>query len=55
MDISGDRNDSECYQEAHVRVQSLNKDQPQALGLAAVMLELTQLQKSRKRTKARRT
>jgi len=52
--VVGDRNDAECYEDAERRMQALGKAQPHALSLATVMFQLSEMQKTAKRTKRRR-
>ena len=52
--VIGDRDDAECYEAAQRRVRALGKAQPQAASLAAVMFQLSQMQKATRRTKRRR-
>ena len=47
--VIGDREDSECYDIAQRRVQSLGKTQPQATSLAAVMFQLSRSQRAERR------
>jgi len=52
--VIGDREDSECYDIAQRRVQAIEKAQPQAASLAAVMFQLSQAQRAERRKKRRR-
>ena len=52
--VIGDRDDAACYEDAQRRVRALGKGAPQAASLAAVMLQLSQLQRAAKRTRRRR-
>ena len=49
--VIGDREDSECYDTAQRRVQSLGKTQTEATSLAAVMFQLSQSQRAERRKK----
>jgi mRNA interferase RelE/StbE len=52
--VIGDREDSECYEEARRRVQALGKTQPEATSLAAVILRVSQLERASKKKRTRR-
>lgn len=52
--VIGDRDDARCYEDALRRVQASGTAQPPAASLAAVMFQLSQMQKDAKRTKRRR-
>src|SRR5216684_4253463 len=52
--VIGDRDDSECYQDAQRRVRAVGKARPQAASLAAVMFQLSEMQKASRRTKRRK-
>jgi mRNA interferase RelE/StbE len=52
--VVGDRNDFECYEAAQRRVQALGKGQQQAASLAAVMFQLSEMQRATKRRKRRK-
>ena len=52
--VIGDRDDAACYEDARRRVRALGKTQPQAASLAAVMFQLSQMQKASKKTKRRK-
>lgn len=52
--VVGDRDDAECYDDAERRVRAQGKAQPHAASLAAVMFQLSQMQKAAKRTKQRK-
>jgi len=51
--VIGDRADDAVYAEAQSRVATLAKAQPHAASLAAVMFQLSEAQRSAKRTKRR--
>jgi mRNA interferase RelE/StbE len=51
--VIGDRDDSACYEDAQRRVQALGKAHTQAASLAAVMFQLSQVQKTSRRRKRR--
>ncbi len=53
--VIGDRDDAACYEDAQRRVDALGKGQPQAASLAAVMFQLSEMQRAAKRTKRRRS
>ncbi len=52
--VIGDRADDAVYAEAQSRVATLPKAQPHAASLAAVMFQLSEAQRSAKRTKRRK-
>ena len=52
--VIGDRDDAECYEAAQRRVRALGRIQPQAASLAAVMFQLSEIQKAARRTKRRK-
>ena len=52
--VIGDRDDAACYEEAQHRVRALGKVQPQAASLAAVMFQITQMQKAATRKRRKR-
>jgi mRNA interferase RelE/StbE len=52
--VIGDRNDGECYEDAQRRVRAVADAHPQATSLAAAMFELSEMQKTTRRTKRRR-
>ena len=52
--VIGNREDSECYQDAQRRVRALGKLHLQAASLAAAMFQLSEMQKAAKRTKRRK-
>lgn len=51
--VIGDRDDSVCYEDAQRRVRALGKAHPEAASLAAVMFQLTQMQRAARRKKRR--
>ncbi len=53
--VISDRDDVACYEDARRRVDALGKGQPQAASLAAVMFQLSEMQRAAKRTKRRRS
>ncbi|HYU18993.1 MAG TPA: hypothetical protein VEQ11_09875 [Chloroflexota bacterium] len=52
--VIGDRDDAACYEHAERRLHALGKANPQAASLAAVMFQLSQMQKAAKRRKRRK-
>jgi mRNA interferase RelE/StbE len=51
--VIGDRDDSACYEEAQRRVQALGKNRPEAVSLAAAMLQLSEMRRPEKRPRKR--
>jgi mRNA interferase RelE/StbE len=49
--VIGDRDDAACYEDAQRRVRTLRKAQPQVASLAAVLFQLTQMQRAARRTR----
>jgi mRNA interferase RelE/StbE len=49
--VIGDRDDAACYEDAQRRIQALGKIQPPAASLAAVLFQLTQMQRAARRTR----
>jgi mRNA interferase RelE/StbE len=49
--VIGDRDDATCYEEAERRVRDFGATQPHAASLAAVMFQISQLQRTTKRRK----
>ena len=47
--VIGDRADARCYAEAQRRIESLGKDTPGGMSLAAALVRLTQRQRPRRR------
>ncbi len=52
--VIGDRDDAECYQVAQHRLQAMNDMQPQAASLAAVLVEIGEMQRTTKKRKRQR-
>jgi mRNA interferase RelE/StbE len=52
--VVGDRADAECYAEAQRRVEKLGGTRTEAATLAAIMFQLSQAQRTARRTKRRR-
>ena len=52
--VVGDRSDAECYDEATRRVRALALRDQHAVSLAALMVELLEMQRERKRSNRRR-
>ncbi|MBI3971311.1 MAG: type II toxin-antitoxin system RelE/ParE family toxin [Chloroflexi bacterium] len=51
--VIGDREDAECYEAAQRRVRALGRTQPHAASLAAVLFQLSQMQKAAKMRRRR--
>lgn len=49
--VIGDRDDAACYEDAQRRVRAAGKAQPQVASLAAVLFQLTQMQRAARRTR----
>lgn len=52
--VVGDRDDAECYKEAHRRVMDLGKERREVASLAAAMLQLDEMRRASRRTKRRK-
>lgn len=53
--VIGDREDSECYDEAQRRVEELGKERREVASLAAAMLQITEMRRSARKTKRRKS
>ncbi|HTE84127.1 MAG TPA: type II toxin-antitoxin system RelE/ParE family toxin [Dehalococcoidia bacterium] len=52
--VIGDRDDSECYEDAERRVRILGRTKPEAQSLAAVLFQLNELRRTERRSRRRR-
>lgn len=49
--VIGNRDDAQCYEDARRRVAALGRTRPEAASLAAVMFQLSEMQRASKRRK----
>jgi mRNA interferase RelE/StbE len=52
--VIGDRNDSQCYEDAERRVRALGRTRPEARSLAAVLFQLNEMRREERRSRRRR-